>query len=157
MKQRVFLIAALGAPLKATGGALIVTSGTGMAAPGRPSSEDAPPPSSAAIPRAASEEAALALAADGVNAGIVRLPQVHDTRRQGLISYMSDTARRTGVSAYVGDGQARWAAAHISDTARLLISALKTVPFPATAGQSIRRRAGSRRGRAACAREIPAG
>ena len=49
----------------------------------------------------------------------MRLPQVHDTHRQGLITYAIQAAREKGVSAYVGDGSARWAAAHISDVARL--------------------------------------
>ena len=103
-----------------------------MAAPGRPATEDAPPASSAEIPRAASEEAAAALAAEGVNAGVVRLPQVHDTRRQGLITYAVAVAREKGVSAYVGDGGARWAAAHVLDTARLYRLALERAEPGAT-------------------------
>ena len=38
------------------------------------------------FPRAASEEAAAAAAANGVNVSVVRLPQVHDPERQGLIT-----------------------------------------------------------------------
>jgi nucleoside-diphosphate-sugar epimerase len=103
-----------------------------MAAPGRPASEDDPPASSSEIPRAASEEAAAALAAQGVNAGVVRLPQVHDTERQGLITYAVTVAGEKGVSAYVGDGAARWAAAHVSDTARLYRLALERAERGAT-------------------------
>jgi nucleoside-diphosphate-sugar epimerase len=51
--------------------------------------------------------------------GIVRLPQVHDTAKQGLVTYAIQVAREKGVVAYVGEGQNRWPAAHISDTARL--------------------------------------
>jgi nucleoside-diphosphate-sugar epimerase len=49
----------------------------------------------------------------------VRLPQVHDTERQGLLTYAVEAAREKGVSAYVGDGTNAWAAAHVRDVARL--------------------------------------
>lgn len=115
------VIAALGAALAGSGRPLIVTSGTGMAraTPGEPAREDSPPISSDVIPRAASEEAAAAAAEAGVKVAIVRLPQVHDTERQGLISPAIQTYREKGVCAYVGDGRNRWAAAHVSDVARL--------------------------------------
>jgi nucleoside-diphosphate-sugar epimerase len=50
---------------------------------------------------------------------VVRLPQVHDTRKQGLVPYVLAVAREKGVSAYIGDGSNRWPAAHVSDVARL--------------------------------------
>ena len=56
---------------------------------------------------------------------MVRLPQVHDTVKQGLITYAIPVAREKGVSAYVGDGANRWPAAHVSDTARLYRMALE--------------------------------
>ncbi len=74
------------------------------------------PPSS--FPRA-SEEATLATLDHGVKGMVMRLSQIHDIHRQGLVSFMIQTALEKGVSAYVGDGQNRWAAAHVSDTARL--------------------------------------
>ncbi len=49
----------------------------------------------------------------------MRLPQVHDTRKQGLVVMLTQLARDTGVSAYVGDGANRWAAAPLEDVARL--------------------------------------
>lgn len=120
-------IAALASALAGSDRPLLVTSGTGMGAgrPGRTATEADPPASSATAPRAASEEAADAAAADGVNAAVVRLPQVHDTGRQGLVSYAIEVAREKGVSAYVGDGANRWPAAHLSDTARLYRLALE--------------------------------
>ena len=60
---------------------------------------------------------------------IVRLPQVHDTRKQGLVTLLIQMAREKGVSAYVGNGTARWAAAPLKDVARLYRLALeKTGP-----------------------------
>jgi nucleoside-diphosphate-sugar epimerase len=115
------VIRALGSVLAGSGRPLIVTSGTGMAntVPGQPAMEDGAAISSDVIPRAASEEAAAAVAADGVNVSVVRLPQVHDTVRQGLVTYTIAIAREKGVCAYLGDGHNRWPAAHLLDVARL--------------------------------------
>lgn len=59
------------------------------------------------------------LTARGVNSSVVRLAQIHDTRKQGLIPYVTSVARQKRVSAYIGDGTNRWPAAHVSDVARL--------------------------------------
>jgi nucleoside-diphosphate-sugar epimerase len=97
----------------------VVTSATGIAAnvDGKPSTEDSPTVSW--NPRGASGAAVKELTGRGVNTSVVRLPQVHDTRKQGLVSYLLAVAREKGVSAYVGDGSNRWPAAHVSDVARL--------------------------------------
>jgi nucleoside-diphosphate-sugar epimerase len=115
------VIKALGSVLAGSDRPLIVTSGTGMAntVPGKPATEDNGVISSDVIPRAASEEAAASVAADGVNVSVVRLPQVHDTVRQGLVTYAIAMAREKGVCVYIGDGHNRWPAAHVLDTARL--------------------------------------
>jgi nucleoside-diphosphate-sugar epimerase len=84
---------------------------------GKPSTEDGP--TAAWNPRGASEAVVKELAARGVNTSVVRLPQVHDTRKQGLLPYLLAVARENGVSAYVGDGSNRWPAAHVSDVAQL--------------------------------------
>jgi nucleoside-diphosphate-sugar epimerase len=55
----------------------------------------------------------------------MRLPQVHDTVKQGLVTPLIAIARAKGVSAYLGEGQNRWPAAHISDVARLYLLALE--------------------------------
>jgi nucleoside-diphosphate-sugar epimerase len=55
----------------------------------------------------------------------MRLPQVHDTVKQGLATLAVAVAREKSVSAYVGEGRNRWAAAHISDVARLYRLALE--------------------------------
>lgn len=121
------VVEALGSALAGSARPLIVTSGTGMANTelGRPSTEDDVAISAALAPRAASEEAAAAIATQGANVSVVRLPQVHDTVRQGLVSYAIAIAREKGVSAYVGDGNNRWPAAHVLDTARLYRLALE--------------------------------
>ncbi|MGA9633276.1 MAG: NAD-dependent epimerase/dehydratase family protein, partial [Candidatus Acidiferrales bacterium] len=82
-------IEALGDGLTGAGRLLIVTSGTGMAnsEAGVLATEQDAAASSKAVPRAASEEAAAAVAARGVRTAIVRLPQVHDTVKQGLVTY----------------------------------------------------------------------
>ena len=59
------------------------------------------------------------MAAKGLHVAIVRLPQVHDTRKQGLVTRVIQIAREKGVSAYVGDGANRWAAAPLKDVAHL--------------------------------------
>jgi nucleoside-diphosphate-sugar epimerase len=56
---------------------------------------------------------------------IVRLPQVHDTRKQGLVTYAIELARTKGISAYVGEGKNRWPAVHVSDAVRLYRLALE--------------------------------
>jgi nucleoside-diphosphate-sugar epimerase len=121
------VIEALGDALAGSGRLLIVTSGTGMAnsGPGLLATEHDLPASSKVVPRAASEEAAASIADRGVRAAIVRLPQVHDTVKQGLVTYVIQLAREKGVSAYVGDGLNRWPAAHRLDTARLYRLALE--------------------------------
>lgn len=121
------VIETLGSALAGSDRPLVITSGTGMAnaAEGRPSTEEDQSVSSAVIPRAASEEAAVSAAANGINVSIVRLPQVHDTVKQGLITYAISVVREKKVSAYVGDGRNRWPAAHVLDTARLYRLALE--------------------------------
>ncbi|EKT60698.1 SDR family oxidoreductase [Providencia burhodogranariea] len=76
-------------------------------------------------PRKESELAALQLIEQGINVSIIRLPQVHNTIKQGLITDLKQLAKQKGVSAYVDDGQNRWAAVHISDAARLYLLALQ--------------------------------
>jgi nucleoside-diphosphate-sugar epimerase len=77
------------------------------------------------IPRIASELAGASMSAAGVSVSVVRLPQVHDTVKQGLITPAVALAREKGVSAYVGDGLNRWPAAHVLDVARLYRLALE--------------------------------
>ena len=116
-------IEALGSSLAGSDKPLIVTAGTaGLAAPGHIATENSDVPRDFPFPRV-SEQTALSL--KNVRASVMRLPQVHDTERQGFVSYAVAVAREKGVSAYVGDGGNRWAAAHVSDVARLYRLALE--------------------------------
>jgi nucleoside-diphosphate-sugar epimerase len=121
------VVETIGNALAGSNKLMIITSGTAMAATGngKLATEDGPILSSKQMPRAASEEAANSFADRGVRVAIVRLPQVHDTHRAGLISYAVRIAREKGEVTYVGDGRNRWAAGHISDTARLYRLALE--------------------------------
>jgi nucleoside-diphosphate-sugar epimerase len=121
------VIEAIGSVLAGSDCPLIITSGTGMAnaVPGQLAIEEHAAASSAAVPRAASEEAAASVAGRGVNVSVVRLPQVHNRVKQGLVTYAIGLARDKGVSAFVGDGLNRWPAAHVLDTARLYRLALE--------------------------------
>ncbi|TCR92868.1 SDR family oxidoreductase [Rhizobium sp. BK376] len=113
-------IHALGEAFKGSDRPLIITSGTGLgnAELGKPASEDicntAHP-----NPRVASELAGNLLLEAGVNVSVVRLPQVHDTFKQGLITPLVAIAREKGVSAYVGEGRNRFPAGHLLDVALL--------------------------------------
>jgi hypothetical protein len=55
----------------------------------------------------------------GANVFVVRLPQVHDCEKHGLVTNLLQIAAQTGVSAYLGDGTNRWCGAHVLDVARL--------------------------------------
>jgi nucleoside-diphosphate-sugar epimerase len=116
-------IEALGSVLVGSDRPFIVTTGTaGLTAPGQVATEDHVVPPNFPFPRV-SEQVALSL--EGVNASVMRLPQVHDTVKQGLVTYLIALAREKGVSAYVAEGGNRWAAAHVSDVARLYRLALE--------------------------------
>jgi nucleoside-diphosphate-sugar epimerase len=119
-------IEALGGALTGSDRPLVITSGTGMgnAVPGQLATEDVFN-STGQNPRVVSELAGASMSEAGVNVSVVRLPQVHDTVKQGFVTYAVAIAREKRVSAYVGDGKNRWPAAHVSDVARLYRLALE--------------------------------
>lgn len=119
------VIEALGEVLSGTDKPLIVTGGIGgLDGQGRiPTEEDNISPHFP-FPRV-SEQTALSLLSKGVRASVMRLPQVHDTLKQGLVTFFIAIAREKGVSPYVGKGQSRASAAHVSDVARLYRLALE--------------------------------
>ena len=115
-------IETLGSVLEGSKRSMLVTSGMATTAEGRLATEEDDP--SPAFPLV-SETTAEKLLKRGVRVSTVRLPQVHDTRKQGLVTYAIAVACEKGVSAYVGDGLNRWAAVHVLDAARLYRLALE--------------------------------
>jgi nucleoside-diphosphate-sugar epimerase len=114
------VIAAMGEALKGSNRPLLITSGTGIgnAHLGELASEDVfnlEHPN----PRIASELAGNALLDDGVNVSVMRLPQVHNTLKQGLVSPLIEIAKAKGSVAYVGEGRNRFPAGHLLDVALL--------------------------------------
>jgi nucleoside-diphosphate-sugar epimerase len=114
------VIEALGSVLKGSTRPLIITPGTGIGAnrSGDLAGEDvfnANHPN----PRTISELTGNALLDEGVKVSVVRLPQVHDPVKQGLITPYIEMSRAKGKVAYVGEGTNRWSAAHVLDVAKL--------------------------------------
>jgi nucleoside-diphosphate-sugar epimerase len=106
--------------------AIVVTSALGLLLPGEIFTEQSRRPILPELPRA-SEQAALALAEQGVRASVVRLSRsVHGLGGdRGLIPMLAGIARQHGFSAYVGDGSNSWPAVPRTDAARLYRLALE--------------------------------
>jgi nucleoside-diphosphate-sugar epimerase len=122
-------LATLGEELLGSGRPIAAVSGTPWV-PGRPSTESDPVPTEGVVGgRGRSVDALLALAPRGVRATAVRMPRtVHREGRGGFAGLLTDQARRTGVSAYPGDGTQRWPAVHALDAAVLFRLALESAP-----------------------------
>lgn len=118
-------IMAMGEALAGSDRPFLITSGVGMGSngPGVPATEDRFDRDNP-NPRKISELAGEAAAALGASVAAVRLPQVHDRTKAGLVSPMIALARAKGVSAYLGDGANSWSAAPVADVARLYAMAL---------------------------------
>ena len=121
------VIGTLGEALAGSDRPLVITSGTDLSRSktGAPVVETDDHIISAEFPRAASEEAADALVAKGGRVMVMRLPQVHDTRKQGRVTFYIQMARQQGRVAYPGEGKNRWPAVHVSDAVRLFRLALE--------------------------------
>lgn len=114
------LISAIGQALKNSSRPFVGTSGLGIMNYDHQLVESDKPASSEQVPRAASEEAILAVAENGVKGYIVRLPPtVHDAGDHGFIPMIIEISKQKKASAYVGDGKNRWPAVHRLDAAIL--------------------------------------
>jgi nucleoside-diphosphate-sugar epimerase len=112
------VIGALGEALAGSGNPLVITSGIGVLKYNRLLTENDPPQGSNVMPRAATEEAAAVVAAQGINTYIVRLPvTVHDKGDHGFIPLVINLAKEKGTSVYIGEGHNRWPAVHRLDAA----------------------------------------
>jgi nucleoside-diphosphate-sugar epimerase len=121
------VIAAFGEALAGTGKPLVVASGLPQPPAGVVSTEEIRS-KNPAHPRV-SEPAALAVAERGVRASVVRLPpSVHGEGDYWFIPIFIGIARKTGLSAYIGDGANVWPAVHRVDAARLFRIALEQAP-----------------------------
>lgn len=119
-RQEIVAIENLATPLIGTSKPLLITSvaAMGILQPGVPAIEehfDARQEN----PRNATESTANEYAEKGVHVSVIRLPQVDNTRKQGIVTSLIKIAQQKGFSAYVGNGDNRWAAAHLLDVARL--------------------------------------
>ncbi|MCB6184555.1 SDR family oxidoreductase [Leeia sp. TBRC 13508] len=99
---------------------LIITSGVGIGevGHGQPAQEDVFNKAHA-NPRIASELAAEILEQQGIDVRVVRLPQVHNQVKHGLITYFIAISQQKGAVAYVNDGTNEFSAGHVSDVANL--------------------------------------
>jgi len=119
-------IIALGEGLKGTQNPLVVTAGIVMISPGKLALEtDKAQPSSKEYPRA-SEETVDKLVDEGINASVVRLsPSVHGPGDYAFIPELIKIAKKSGFSAFPGDGSNRWSAVHRLDAASLFRLAIE--------------------------------
>ncbi len=127
-------IEAIGATLAGSGKPFVITTGTlllalgdvGLASGVFGTEKDV---SHSAMPRAASENTAIALAERGVRSSAIRLsPSVHGVGDHGFVPILIGIAREKGVSGFVADGTNRWPGVHRLDAARLFRLAVEAAP-----------------------------
>ncbi|MFE9812254.1 SDR family oxidoreductase [Streptomyces sp. NPDC005227] len=122
-------LTALGQELIGSDRPIVTVSGTPWV-PGRASTEADPLPTDGPVGgRGRSVTALLDLASRGLRSMAVRMPRtVHNEGQGGFAGLLADTARRTGVAGYPGDGTQRWPAVHALDAAVLFRLVLESAP-----------------------------
>ncbi|HWE54566.1 MAG TPA: SDR family oxidoreductase [Acidimicrobiales bacterium] len=127
-------VEAMGAALAGTDRPFVLASGMlGLSA--KPATENdglVPAPEVRAVPagrRAATALLTLSLAGTGVRSSVMRYPPtVHGDGDHGFIASIVGASLQSGAAGYVGDGDNRWPAVHISDAARLTRLAAESAP-----------------------------
>lgn len=129
-RRDVNAIEAMGSVLAGTGKPFVSTSGTMVMTPGRVNEEtDAPDNDALAAYRIPGEQRCLGFADRGVRSSVIRLaPTVHGPGDYGFVAMLVAVARKTRVSAYIGDGANRWPTVHRFDAATLFRLALEKAP-----------------------------
>lgn len=114
------VIEAFGDALAGTDKPFLIASGVVGLVTGRPGTEqDQADPST--HPRVANAAFTLSLADRGIRSGVVRFsPTVHGAGDHGFVAVLVATARKHGVSAYIGEGSNRWPAVHRLDAGHLV-------------------------------------
>jgi nucleoside-diphosphate-sugar epimerase len=101
----------------------------GLRAGGVATERDASPFKGPNAPRGGSEDLAMSFVDRGIAPVSLRFaPTVHGAGDHGFTAVLVQVARQRGVSAYIGDGEHRWAAVHRDDAARLVGLALEKAP-----------------------------
>lgn len=128
--NEVAVLEKIGTALAGSGKAFFAASGTPILLRRVATEQDELDPAGPAGVRAATAKAVLALSGRGLRSGLVRMPRsVHgEGDRNGLIAVLVGLDRQLGTAAYVGSGENRWPAVHVSDVGRLFRLALEQAP-----------------------------
>ncbi|WNI20467.1 SDR family oxidoreductase [Streptomyces sp. ITFR-16] len=120
----------LGDALAGTGRPFVVAAPLSGLVEGRPATEDDVSPAVGPDSnRGGSENLALDHVAQGVRTVITRFaPSVHGRGDWGFVDFLTAVARKQGVSGYIADGSASWAAVHRDDAARLVRLGMEQAP-----------------------------
>ncbi|HZE05974.1 MAG TPA: SDR family oxidoreductase [Solirubrobacteraceae bacterium] len=123
-------IEAIGDALAGTDKPLAIASGlAGLRAGEIATEDDRPQPTPGAGGRVINERTALSLAERGVRSMSVRFaPTVHGAGDHGFIARIVAADHEHGAAAYVGDGENRWPAVHVTDAARLVRLGIERAP-----------------------------
>ncbi|MFD5090209.1 SDR family oxidoreductase [Amycolatopsis thailandensis] len=116
--------------LTGTGRAFVLAAGFSTMAAGRRATEaDLSPAVGPDSHRGGAENLALEYAEKGMRVISARFsPSVHGVGDHGFVAALVAAAREHGVSGYLGDGTAAWAAVHRTDAARLVRLGLEGAP-----------------------------
>jgi nucleoside-diphosphate-sugar epimerase len=123
-------IETIGEALAGSDKAFAIASGLAGLRHGRIATEhDRPEPTPGPGGRVRNELTALEFAKRGVRSMSVRFaPTVHGAGDHGFIGLIVAADREHGAAAYVGDGQNRWPAVHVTDAARLVRLGIERAP-----------------------------